>query len=402
MMTARRPQPHTSNGRPPSFEAFASRPLSEWHDAQDEWLAEFSDGKSTLPPVGKMGSSESKARAAAWKAAIKQHARAVRMSLAKSGDAAANDILDADASRSLQRRREQRPRNGSQWHPRPRGSAPDGYEWDHALGQWLDADGGPRPNATRNQRRVQQRQQSEVQSLRHKRKWQLYDSDERRYRRRKGAEPNLTAQERKAYNAGWRLAIASPDLYASLGYNREADRALRDSMGDVKAAARQREADARAAVEHERVQREAERRAAAQREAERLERERVKPERLAEGRRLTEGFATGSRVEFRTWLTFNLKTGRDLAPADRHYTDWQPGTLSKVVSDGHVKSAYGLAWLEIKPDGNIPGYYLRRNESYVIPLCSDARKGAGVYERVRQAPWWWPVPCSVCGRTRQR
>ena len=138
------------------------------------------------------------------------------------------------------------------------------------------------------------------------------------------------------------------------------------------------------------------------REAERLELERVAPERLAEGARLTEGFATGRRVEFRTWLTFNLKTGRDLDPAKCHYTSWQPGTLTKVVSDGPIKCAYGVAWLEVKPDGAIPGYFLRCNEAYVIPLRANARKGAGVYERVRQAPWWWPVPCSMCGRTRPR
>ena len=54
-------------------------------------------------------------------------------------------------------------------------------------------------------------------------------------------------------------------------------------------------------------------------------------------RRLTEGFVTGRRVEFRTWLTFNLKTGRDLDPAKCHFTSWQPGTLTKVVSVGGLK-----------------------------------------------------------------
>ena len=62
-----------------------------------------------------------------------------------------------------------------------------------------------------------------------------------------------------------------------------------------------------------------------------------------------------------------------------------------MVSDGHIKSAYGVAWLEVRPDGPIPGYYLRRGESYVIPLRDRAslaggagqRECAGVYERVR-------------------
>ena len=64
---------------------------------------------------------------------------------------------------------------------------------------------------------------------------------------------------------------------------------------------------------------------------------------------------------------------------------------TKVVSDGHVKCAYGVAWLEVRPDGAIPGYGLRRDESYVIPLHDRAsprggagqRVRAGVYERVR-------------------
>ena len=97
-----------SNRCPPSFADFAAKPTSVWHDAQDAWLAEFSEGESTLPPAGKQGSIESKARAAAWKAAIKRHARVVRMSLAKAGDAAANATLDIDASRSSLRRHEQR------------------------------------------------------------------------------------------------------------------------------------------------------------------------------------------------------------------------------------------------------------------------------------------------------
>ena len=125
------------------------------------------------------------------------------------------------------------------------------------------------------------------------------------------------------------------------------------------------------------------------------------PERLAEGQRLTEGFATGGRVEFRTVLTFNLKTGDDLDMQDYITTDWQPGTLTKVVSDGHVKCAYGLAWLELTPDGAIPGYWLRRGEAYVIALRANEQQSRGVYDRVRQAPWWWPRPCGLCGKLRK-
>jgi hypothetical protein len=402
-MTAHCAQPqHAGNSEPPSFKAFASRPLSEWHNAQDAWLAQVSDGKTTLPPAAESGSIESKTRAAAWRAAIKRHARAVLMSLAEAGNAAANAALDAEVSRSQQRRSAKAASyiNGSAWHPRPRGSAPAGYTWDHGIGIWLDGDGRPRPNATHNQRRVQQRQASEVQSLRHKRKWALYDSCERRYRRRKGEMPALTAQEQKACNAGWRLSVLSPDLYAKMGYDAEADRALRDSAGDVMAAVRRREADARAAKQRERDERDAAYRAAAKREAEQLERARVAPERLAEGRRLTEGFVTGGRVEFRTWQTMNLKTGRDLKVADCHYSDWQPGTLTKVVSDGHIKCAYGVAWLEVRPDGKIPGYGLLNGESHVIPLSAKKRKSAGVYELVRQEPWWRLTLCVRCGKLR--
>ena len=50
-MPARRP--HEAGlqlaGDPPSFEAYAQKPESEWHFAQDEWLAQFFEGKRTLP-----------------------------------------------------------------------------------------------------------------------------------------------------------------------------------------------------------------------------------------------------------------------------------------------------------------------------------------------------------------
>ena len=71
------------------------------------------------------------------------------------------------------------------------------------------------------------------------------------------------------------------------------------------------------------------------------------------------------------------------AAAQAAHTEWQPGSLTKVVSDGHVKNAYGLAWLEVRPDDAIPGYYLRHGESYVISLRAAKRMSAGVYERVR-------------------
>ena len=380
-------------GEPPSFAKFAARPTEEWHDAQNTWMSEFSEGRSTLPSPGMPGSTESKARAAAWKAATKQHGRAKRMAAAIAGEPEANDILNQLAAVASTRhaRKHGWCDNVTQWHPRPPGPSPHGFEWEHAQGQWVDTDGNPRSEATRNQRRVQQRQESEQQTLRHKRKWELYESCERRRRRCKGEAALLTAQEKKAYNAGWRLHALSADLYSALGYSADADRGLCDSMGDVIAAARKREADARAAIEREREERAAAYRAEREREAERLERERVAPERLAEGRRLTEGFAIGDRVEFRTVLTYNLKTGNDLDMQDWVTTEWQPGTLTKVVTDGHIKCAYGVAWLEVKPDGAIPGRYLRRGEAYVIPLRDRAslrggagqRERAGVYERVR-------------------
>ena len=137
-------------------------------------------------------------------------------------------------------------------------------------------------------------------------------------------------------------------------------------LSDVEAAARQREANAHTAIERERAERaerEIARRAEAQREAEQLQLERV-----AEGKWLTEGFVAGGRVEFRT-----------------QDSDWLPGTVTKVVADGHVKCVSGLAWLEVRPDEAIPGYYLRRGEPWVSSLRTEKRVSAGVYERVRLA-----------------
>lgn len=384
-MPARRPHEAglQAAGDPPTFESYSAKPESEWHAAQDAWLAAFSEGKSTLPLPGESGSTASKARAQAWRSAIKRHGRAKRMSLAEAGDTDAAAILDADSDRKLFCMQQKKPKHcddGSLWHARPRGSAPNGYSWDHRRGKWLDDDGDQRPTATRNQRRVEQRDASAIQTARHKHKWALYDSMERRRKRRKGELPAFTVQERKVYNAAWRLG-APAEAYAAMGYDRDADVALARSMGDVVGAARQREADARAAAERERAEREAAYRAAKERETERLAIESRAPARLEEGKRLAEGFSTGGRVEFRTLLTFNLKTGKDLEVPI--HTDWQPGTLTKVVADGHVKSAYGVAWLEVRPDGPIPGYYLRRGESYVISLRANKRASAGVYERVR-------------------
>jgi hypothetical protein len=228
-----------ASGEPPSHEAYKAKPESDWHSAQDAWLAKFSGGKSTLPSPGEPGSAESKARAQAWRAAINRHGRAKRMAAAVAGDAEANYVLNGLAGVAHTRHAIKHGwlNNNAAWHPRPRGPAPHGFEWNHDQGIWIGTDGTtPRPDATRSQRRVQQRKASEVQTLRHKRKWQLYSSSERQRRRRKGEELALTVQERKAHNAGWRLAVLSPDLYAKMGYDAEADRALRDSMGDVMAA----------------------------------------------------------------------------------------------------------------------------------------------------------------------
>ena len=139
-MPARRP--HEAGlqlaGEPPSFQEYAKAPEGEWHLAQDAWLAQLSEGKRTLPAPGKAGSAESKVRAKAWKAAIKAHSKAKRMSLAVAGDADANASLNGDASYALQHAQSKKrcvSDDGSAWHPRPRGSAPQGYTWDHARGK---------------------------------------------------------------------------------------------------------------------------------------------------------------------------------------------------------------------------------------------------------------------------
>ena len=186
-------------GEPPSFTAYAMRPIVEWHDAQDSWLAKFSESRSTLPIAGEPSSAESKARAAAWRAVTKQYGRAKRMAAAVTGDAEANIVLNQLAGVASTRHAQKHGwlDNDTPWHPRPPGPSPHGFEWHYAQGRWLDADGQLRPEATRSKRRVQQRNASEVQMLRHKRKWALYDSCERRYRRRKGEDFALTAQEQK-------------------------------------------------------------------------------------------------------------------------------------------------------------------------------------------------------------
>ena len=172
-------------GDPPSFAAYATRPESEWHLAQDAWLAQFSEGKRALPIPGKAGSAESKERANAWKAAIKQHGKAKRMSLAIAGDDAANAALNGEAGYAQQHAQSKKsvaqPEHAL--HPRPPGPAPVGYTWDPAAGKWLDSNGAERPDATRNKRRVEQRNASEEQTRTHKQKWQLYESHGRHRQR---------------------------------------------------------------------------------------------------------------------------------------------------------------------------------------------------------------------------
>ena len=261
-----------------------------------------------------------------------------------------------------------------------------GFTWDGSSGRWVNDQGvarvEPPAGSSRNKRRVHQRRESEIQSLRHKHKWALYDSHERRRTRHKGNQPSLTAAERKVNNATWRLSLP-PDVYRSLGFSEDADQALTARMGDVFEAARQREAEQRAEAERHSAQQKAMDRAAKEREVERLALESRAPERLTEGRRLAEGFVAGARVEFRLLEKYNLKTCKLLEPKDWYYTEWQDGTLKNVVADGHVKSPYGVACLEVRPDGAIPGYFLRRDQSYVMPLRSEERERAGVYECVR-------------------
>ena len=193
---------------PPLFEDYTGRPVSEWHDAQDNWIATFSEGKSSLPPPAENGSAESKSRARAWKNALKRFLRAKCALLADSGDAEFRAILNAESDRKLLAiHRERQHEDGSTWYPRPRGPAPAGYTWCHLRGKWFNVDGEPRPFATRNKRRVDQRDASEVQSLRHKHKWALYDSSERRSKRQKGIMPLLTSAEAKTCNAAWRLRL---------------------------------------------------------------------------------------------------------------------------------------------------------------------------------------------------
>lgn len=188
-MPARRP--HETGlrlaGEPPSFKAYAARPESEWRDAQDAWVAQFSEGKSSLPPPRPDGLGSGKARASAWEAVKKQHARAKRMSLAAAGDAAANAALDGEAGYALERSQTKKrvaTEDGQPWHARPRGPAPAQHSsWDLLRGCWVNAQGDERPEATRNKRRVQQRNDSEEQSRRHQQKWQLYESGGRHYNR---------------------------------------------------------------------------------------------------------------------------------------------------------------------------------------------------------------------------
>ena len=184
-------------GDPPTFEAYAGRPESEWHLAQDAWLAQFSVGKRTLPPPGRPGSAESKLRSKEWNNVLKQHGKAKRASLAAADDESANAALDIEADNALQRSQEKKRSFAgadAKWHPRPPGPAPDLHPiWDHTSGCWKDKSGEQRPDATRNERRVQQRNDSEDQTERHKQKWELYESCGRHYYRHHPEEAEAAA-----------------------------------------------------------------------------------------------------------------------------------------------------------------------------------------------------------------
>ena len=86
----------------------------------------------------------------------KQYGRAKRMAAAVTGDAEANIVLNQLAGVASTRHAQKHGwlDNDTQWHPRPPGPSPHGFEWHYAQGQWLDADGQLRPKATRSERRV--------------------------------------------------------------------------------------------------------------------------------------------------------------------------------------------------------------------------------------------------------
>lgn len=80
------------------------------------------------------------------------------------------------------------------------GPAPAGYTWDGERG-WVDADNKVRPVATRNERRVQQRNTSAEQARRHKEKHWLYNSGGRLHLRRLERQDPDEAERRAARHA---------------------------------------------------------------------------------------------------------------------------------------------------------------------------------------------------------
>ena len=98
---------------------------------------------------------------------------------------------------------------------RPRGPAPKDYSWDGERG-WVDAAGVVRPEATRNDRRVQQRNASAEQLQRHKDKYQLYDSGGRLWQRK------------------------HPEAVAAMAHNMELQRRASERYEAMTAPARQR------------------------------------------------------------------------------------------------------------------------------------------------------------------
>ena len=56
---------------------------------------------------------------------------------------------------------------------------------------------------------------------------------------------------------------------------------------------------------------------------------------------------------------------------------------SRLASFEEAVGVWRPAWVEVRPDGEIPGFALRRGEPYVIRLQAHEREGAGVYSRVR-------------------
>ena len=108
--------------------------------------------------------------------------------------------------------------------PPPSGRRPKGYRWDGERGVWVDAEGGVRPEATRNQRRVEQRNASPIQKLRHESKWKLYESAGRHYHRMRDGQI-FTLAERRAMHTLYGYHI-SADLASQLELTHPSDAEL--------------------------------------------------------------------------------------------------------------------------------------------------------------------------------